>query len=296
MPEENNILVLGGDARTLEVITRLADKNISVFAAGFEKIHFDFPGVQHITMKDAKPSDFDAILLPVRGTDDHGNVEADYSNESIVLSETFLRETKADCAIYSGTANQHLTNLANEANRKLIQIFDRNDTAIMNAIPTAEGALMLAIQEMDVTVHGSSVMVLGFGRVGMTVAHLFTSVGANVTVAARKPEALARARQMGMTGIYLQHLDRCIDKVQLCINTVPYPVLDKDIVSTMHPSSLIIDLASGEGGTDFLAAKTYGIKALHALGLPGKTAPKTAGAILASVLLELLENESMKKF
>lgn len=288
--QKKNVLVLGGDARTLEVITKLAEKKISVFAAGFEKIDFESPYIQQTTIEKLDPALLDAILLPVRGTDSSGSVEANYSTGSIVLSEAFLRKTSKDCIIYSGTANQYLIDLTASAGRKLVQIFDRNDIAIMNSIPTAEGALMLAIRETDVTIHGSSVIVLGFGRVGITVAQLFNSVGANVTVAARKPEAISRARQMGMNGIDLNCLKEVLPSAQICVNTIPHPMLDEAMLSVMPPPCLVLDLASGEGGTDFQAAESLGIKAMHTLGLPGKTAPKTAGTIIAEILLELLEN------
>jgi dipicolinate synthase subunit A len=284
-----NVLVAGGDARTLEVIAKLAEKGISVYAAGFEKVNFESTDIQHTKITDTAASHYDAILLPVRGTDGSGNVETAYSDEPLVLSENFLNKTKADCIIYSGTANQYLTSLAKSTERKLIQIFDRDDIAIMNSIPTAEGALMLAIQEMDVTIHGASVLVLGFGRVGMTAAHLFSSVGADVTVAARKPDALSRAKQLGLNAIYLKDLKDSVTTAQLCINTIPHPILNKEILSVMDSSCIILDLASGEGGTDFQSAESLGIKALHALGLPGKIAPKTAGIIIGDILLELLE-------
>ncbi len=287
--EKMNVLVAGGDARTLEVIAKLAEKGISVYAAGFEKVNFESTDIQHTKITDTAASHYDAILLPVRGTDGSGNVETAYSDEPLVLSENFLNKTKADCIIYSGTANQYLTSLAKSTERKLIQIFDRDDIAIMNSIPTAEGALMLAIQEMDVTIHGASVLVLGFGRVGMTAAHLFSSVGADVTVAARKPDALSRAKQLGLNAIYLKDLKDSVTTAQLCINTIPHPILNKEILSVMDSSCIILDLASGEGGTDFQSAESLGIKALHALGLPGKIAPKTAGIIIGDILLELLE-------
>lgn len=287
--EKMNVLVAGGDARTLEVIAKLAEKGISVYAAGFEKVNFESTDIQHTKITDTAASHYDAILLPVRGTDGSGNVETAYSDEPLVLSENSLNKTKADCIIYSGTANQYLTSLAKSTERKLIQIFDRDDIAIMNSIPTAEGALMLAIQEMDVTIHGASVLVLGFGRVGMTAAHLFSSVGADVTVAARKPDALSRAKQLGLNAIYLKDLKDSVTTAQLCINTIPHPILNKEILSVMDSSCIILDLASGEGGTDFQSAESLGIKALHALGLPGKIAPKTAGIIIGDILLELLE-------
>src|SRR5690625_544403 len=82
---KKNVLVLGGDARTMEVISKLTEKGIQVFAAGFEKIKFDSPHVQHTTIDSLDPSYLDAILLPVQGTDTSGNVEANYSDKKIVL-------------------------------------------------------------------------------------------------------------------------------------------------------------------------------------------------------------------
>ena len=56
----------------------------------------------------------------------------------------------------------------------------------------------------------------------------------------------------------------------------------------MPAHTLIVDLASKPGGTDFRYAEKRGIKALLAPGLPGIVAPKTAGQIVANVLSQLL--------
>ena len=53
--------------------------------------------------------------------------------------------------------------------------------------------------------------------------------------------------------------------------------------------ALIIDLASLPGGTDFAAAEELGLHAEHALALPGRCAPQTAGALIAQTVLTILE-------
>lgn len=60
----------------------------------------------------------------------------------------------------------------------------------------------------------------------------------------------------------------------------------------MKRDTLIIDLASRPGGTDFDYAKEHGVNAIHALGLPGKVAPKTAGQVMADVLVQLMSQTS----
>ena len=64
--------------------------------------------------------------------------------------------------------------------------------------------------------------------------------------------------------------------------------MNASVISRMPAHTLIIDLASKPGGTDFRYAEKRGIKALLAPGLPGIVAPKTAGQILANVLSQLL--------
>ena len=55
---------------------------------------------------------------------------------------------------------------------------------IANAVPTAEGAVQLAMEELPITLHGARVLVVGFGRVGKLTAHRFRALGARVSVAA----------------------------------------------------------------------------------------------------------------
>ena len=78
--------------------------------------------------------------------------------------------------------------------------------------------------------------------------------------------------------------------MDICINTVPHMILDAAILSKMVNFSVIIDIASKPGGTDFAFAREKGLKAIHALGLPGKTVPKTAGEIVSGVLYKLLSS------
>ncbi len=149
---------------------------------------------------------------------------------------------------------------------------------------------MLVIQHTDFTIHGSNISVLGLGRVGMSVARSFAALGANVKVGARKSEHLARIAEMGLQPFYLSELDKEIADSDICINTIPYPILTAKTLSNVPTHALIIDLASKPGGTDFRYAEKRGIKAILAPGLPGIVAPKTAGQIVANVLVNLLKD------
>lgn len=286
-----NVLIMGGDARYLEVIHKLSSEGARIFLVGYDQLTFENSNIVNTKLEEVDLGVIDAISLPVAGTNNVGKVEAIYSDNEIFLTETMVHHTSERCIIYTGTSNAFLQNIAESCNRRIVTLFARDDIAILNSIPTAEGALMLALEETDFTIHGSNVMVLGFGRVGMTVARLFSSVGAKVSVAVRKPAAIARITEMGLTPVRLEKLEQEVAGAEIIINSIPHLVIDSDVISAMENTTLIIDITSAPGGTDFKFAHKQGVKALHALGLPGKTAPKTAGRIIGEVLLELLKSE-----
>lgn len=288
MLKGKNIIVFSGDQRYLQVIHFLANKQANVFAVGFQHTRFTHQNTQHAYMDMKLLKKADALLLPVHGVDDNGHVHLHYANEKIALSKEMISQTPSHCTIYSGTTNSYLTSLCEKMNRNLVVLFDRDDIAIANSIPTAEATLQIAMDETKDTIHDTNVLVTGFGRIGMTIARLFHQVGANVTVAARKTEDFARIHEMRLNPVHMEELHSVAQQMNICINTVPRRVLTEEIIFQMNKQSLIIDLASSPGGTDFNAAKTRNIKAIHALGLPGKYAPNTAGNIIAQALETLL--------
>ncbi len=288
MEKNSDLLILGGDQRYLEVINQLASKGLHIVLAGFDQMAFSHPNISNQKVEQVDFGQIDAILLPLNGTGAGGEVEAVYTDEAVALSPDMLKRTPEHCIVYTGISNEYLDKAVDQAGRKLVRLIDRDDVAILNSIPTAEAVLKIAIEETDYTIHGSNVMLLGFGRTGVTLARLFSAVGANVFVAARKDSDFARITEMGLHPVHLDHLVDYISDIDICINTVPHMLLKEAILSKMQVSALIIDIASKPGGTDFAFAEEKGIKTIHALGLPGKTAPKTAGEIISTVLYKLL--------
>jgi dipicolinate synthase subunit A len=160
--------------------------------------------------------------------------------------------------------------------------------AIYNSIPTAEGALMMAIQNTDFTIHGSQCMVLGLGRTGFTLARTLQGLGAHVKMGVHIPEQFARAWEMGFEPFYTTDLSHQVANIDLLFNTIPTMIVTAQIIANIPNRALIIDLASKPGGVDFRFAEKRGIKAMLAPGLPGIVAPRTAGRIIAKTLSELL--------
>ncbi|MBD8068249.1 dipicolinic acid synthetase subunit A [Bacillus sp. PS06] len=288
MLTDMHVAIIGGDARQLEVIRKLIELDAKLSLIGFDQLDHGFTGASKEQIDELDFSTVDAIILPVAGTNMEGIVETIFSNEKVHLTEEILANTPEHCTIYSGISNDYLNNIVSSTNRKLVKLFERDDVAIYNSIPTVEGTIMIVIQHTDITIHDSNVMVLGLGRVGMSVARTFAALGAHVKVGARKSEHIARIKEMGLTPFLLSDLDKEVIDIDVCINTIPTRIVTASVISKMPPHTLIVDLASKPGGTDFRYAEKRGIKALLAPGLPGIVAHKTAGQIIANVMTQLL--------
>lgn len=285
------IAVIGGDARQLEVIRKLTELDAKLSLIGFEQLDHAFSGAVKEKIDEVDFSCIDSIILPVPGAGPEGQIDTIFSNEKVTIDEEILKKTPSHCKIYTGINPPYLTNIASLANRELVQLFDRDDVAIYNSIPTVEGAIMMAIQHTDFTIHGSNISVLGLGRTGMSIARAFHALGAKVKVGARKSEHIARITEMGLTPFHLKDIQSAVADSDICINTIPHPIVSAAVINKMPVHTLIIDLASKPGGTDFRYAEKRGVKALLAPGLPGIVAPKTAGRILANVLAQLITED-----
>ncbi|MGE6631483.1 dipicolinic acid synthetase subunit A [Bacillus sp. NPDC077027] len=289
------IAVIGGDARQLEIIRKLSEQHAKVFLVGFDQLDHGFIGAEKLKMSEVAFEEVDSIILPVSATTDEGVVATVFSNEKVVLDPKYLERTPTNCILYSGISNPYLDNLSKKVNRKLVKLFERDDIAIYNSIPTVEGIIMMAIQQTDYTIHGSRVMVLGLGRTGLTIARTFSALGAKVKVGAEDTAHLARIFEMGLQPFSVEQLKDEVREIDIVINTIPSMVLNSSVIVHMTPKTLILDIASRPGGTDFDFAQKHGVKALLAPGLPGIVAPKTAGQIIAKVLSGLLSELAEEK-
>ncbi|MDK2986413.1 MAG: dipicolinate synthase subunit [Clostridia bacterium] len=292
------VSIIGGDVRELYVASELLNKGVNIVLYGFEAIKsVNDPISVHKYLgcnifADINTSD--AIILPMPGVNVTGKVMAPYSKEPIIFDEKLCKTIKTGIPIFVGVENSYLKKLQSKFEWYVVPIADLDHVAVYNSIPTAEGALEIAMKELPITIHGSNSLVLGFGRVGITMARVLRSLGSNTMVAARDPAQISRAFEMGCNTVHLENLKSIVSECDMIFNTIPAMVLNGEVLSRMSKKTLIVDLASSPGGTDFEEAERLGIKAILAPGLPGKVAPETAGKILGKVYPKLLSDHLVK--
>lgn len=281
------VAVIGGDSRQLAVAEALAGLGAKVRLFGHCPDQTG-SGIDLYADLVQALEGVKVIILPISGMNAQGMVRGRTFEQMIAFGEYFTN-LPGRTVIITGSLPEQWFRIAKERQYIVYEYAEDDRVAILNSVPTAEGALQLAMEQLPITIHDAQVLVIGFGRIGMTTARIFKALGAQVIVAARRRELLTRAWEMGCETILHDQLSTVVGDLDLVINTVPSLVVGRELLERMRSDLLIIDLASPPGGIDFETAEKLKIKAILAPGLPGKVAPKTAGAILATALPEIIE-------
>ena len=218
----------------------------------------------------------DCILLPLP------------LDESRTPLAELLRAAKPGAVALGGRLSVQAKTIAQEAGVELVDYYARPELAIYNAIPTAEGCIGILMKERSRTLWGSSILLTGFGPVGQALGVRLAALGAQVTAAARRPAQRALAESFGLRSVAIGRLGQLAPAFDTVVNTVPALVLSAEVLARLRPESLIVDLASRPGGTDFDAARRLGHRAIHALSLPAACAPETAGEAVARTVCDMI--------
>lgn len=227
------------------------------------------------------------MILPLPATIKNNYLNAPYSKEKIKIDDTFAQKIHGK-KVFCGIAKKLILTSEIWKDIDLRDYSKREEFAVNNAVPTAEGALEIALHEFNGTINGSKCLIAGFGRIGKVLSKMLNAIGAKVTVSARKPEDLAWINLLGYEAILTSEL-AARDNFDIIFNTIPELIFDAQALAKTAQQSIIIDLASLPGGVDFEAAERLKIKAIRALALPGKVAPKASGEIIKNTIYNMIE-------
>ena len=108
------------------------------------------------------------------------------NGENLKCEELIKILSDSDKILFAGAISQNLKVDFSENNVIFFDLLDEKNVAILNAIPTAEGAIKLAIDITNFTIHGSNSLVLGYGKIGKVLSKMLHGIGANVFCEARK--------------------------------------------------------------------------------------------------------------
>lgn len=161
-----------------------------------------------------------------------------------------------------------------------------------NARITAEGAVMLLGTQSKGVLYGADVAIVGMGRIAECLCMMLCALQVRVSVYARRPEVLSRARTMGArTVCFSGELPASIATHDAVCNTVPHLLFDAQLLGRLEKETMLVELASDPGGFDRSAALQYGLHIINGQGIPGKYAPRAAGELIAAYTGDVLRRE-----
>lgn len=279
--------VIGGDLRNVKLAESILADGSQVNIYGFKNAGFESTIVENEDLQ-AAIDDSEIVIGPLPCSNDNETLNAPFHKEKILMNEVF-KTMKKNQLFIAGRISDRVVHLAKAYNVYAIDILEREEMAVLNAIPTAEGAIQIAMEELPITLNGSKVMVLGYGRIGKILSKMLTGLGTEVYIEARKYSDIAWIKANGQKPVYINELKQYIGNMDVVINTIPYKILDSTILEYIGKDCLIIDLASKPGGVDIDIAKALGIKVIWALSLPGKVAPVTAANFIKQTVYNIIE-------
>lgn len=277
--------ILGGDKRSLELGNLLMKDGNDVCIFGFDRM--DQYKDESANLKEAVEY-ADVIIGPLPFSTDNVNVNSPFANEAIQVDTVFDLMSEKQVLIGGKFSAEHEKKLKDKE-LKSADYFKREEMQVLNAVPTAEGAIQIAMEETPFTINNSNIMVLGYGRIGKVLSKMLHGIGANVHVEARSCSDLAWIRNNGYIPVCPKELKEYLPRMNVVFNTIPQIILDRELLRSIDSNCTVIDLASKPGGIDFEAAGEMGIKAVSALGLPGKVAPVTAAIVIKDTIYNIIE-------
>lgn len=246
---KNSFAIIGGDNRSIATAEQLCGLGLDVCIFGFNPDIVCSAGVLRAQSLREAIADADYVLLPLPCSTNTETLNTPLYDSTILIHD-LIAHLEENQTVFAGKIDKLFRAGLETRSIAYYDYTEREEFSVLNAIPTAEGAVEIALRELPITLNGSNCLVLGFGRIGKALTHCLSGMGAHVTAAARRHSDLAWIKAYGYEALPMKALHYHTGKFQVIFNTVPHLILDREALLTVAKDCLIIDLASKPGGAD----------------------------------------------
>lgn len=234
------------------------------------------------------------IILPLPYSRDKIHVN---TNDKELTVDNVIKKASENSIIFGGLFDEEFINKCNAHNIKAYDYYKNEEMIKKNAYATAEGSVMLAMQNTNVTVKDTNYTIFGYGRIGKMLCDILSSMGAYIHVCARGDKALQEAKEKGFDTFKLtcknSELADILDKSTVIINTIPAKIINESIIKSMKNKPLYIELAS-KSGIDTECAKACGMQYINAPSLPSLYSPYSAAIYIFEEITNILKDRRDK--
>lgn len=260
-----NILIIGGDDRTLSLYEILLNNKFNVETLFLNSKNTNPP--QNI-------NNFDTIILPIP-TDRNFKLNAPLSKEEIPIDKIYKLISSFNGKIIGGF-NKNNETFLKQNNLNYINILNDEKFALINAIITAEGSIEKLIHESKKSLFDSKICILGYGRIGKTLSRRLDPLSKELIIYNNPSINLIYTKIDNIKSKFIETFKDDAQDYDIIVNTIPTLIINKEIIDNLNKNVLILDLASMPGGVDFEYAKKLNIRVIHYLGVPNKVCKYSA--------------------
>ena len=299
-----NISIIGGDLRNVRLVENYAAEGNTIYTFGLENYNWKENTTSSSEEKNSEivlcenlseaMEKSNIVIGGIPFSRDGIKLNAPFARKEILI-ENFKKNLNGKKFFAGRILEENFGTEENASEDKpKIQMYDLlkdDELTILNAIPTVEGAIKIAIDEREETIHESNVLVCGYGRIGKIACDRFSKLGANVYCTARKETDLAWIREKRFIPLTYPEVINFASRFDIVINTVPTLIIKKEELDAFNKDVLLIELASLPGGFDKEYIKQKGLKLITAPGIPGKEMPKTAAKYIKKVIDKILDTD-----
>lgn len=215
----------------------------------------------------------DVVVLPVKGMDMSGTLHA--NGKEIRIPASFWEKLDNHHVVFAGIEQPFL----NQLPVNLQYYMHSPDLIARNARYTAEGVLLLLMDNTQHSILDMQVDIIGYGACGKEIAMWLQSLGVRCRIIRRSCE-----EDDTTVSINTWKQVACGDVI---INTAPAFLIDQELMSTWDKKPLIIDIATGDV-MDYPFAANVGIRIIKAGNLPNMVAHISGGNAIANYVRGVL--------
>lgn len=274
-----SVIILGGDKRSRFLDTYFKENGFFTYCFGVDR------EVEISVLRETLQSNMAALILPLPASRDGKTVNMPLFAGALSL-DTLRELLPAGQTVFGGMLSEQMKAQLTAVGARVIDYYD-DEVIVQNAQLTAVGAMHVLSDMTDTAPAYLHIAVTGFGRVAAAVAAQLQANGCTATVAARRAETRADAKNAGYKACTIEELRQNLPRFDIVINTVPARIFSAEAFKNA-PNVQYIELASAPYGMDLKAAKAFGVTAVNAQSLPGKYLPYEAAHIVGEKIKSFL--------
>lgn len=266
----NTFAILSGDKRQSFIASYLTQKHYHAYI----KSNLDF-------------HDDDIIVCGTPFSKDGKNINCDFYSSYPI--ETFLSLLKKNQIVFGGNIPSSVILYGEKNNIQFIDVLKDENVVWNNAMLTAEGLIAKIIENTEFSICNAKALIIGFGKCGTNIAGRLYGLNSDVFIYDHTPVHLSQALSYGYHTLELEDFAQELPSFDFIVNTVPSKNFTEFHYSLLKKSCALFEIASKPYGFDPVMAEKYNLSLITCPGLPGATAPKAAGELIAQSIISYIE-------